>query len=100
MLKRIKIIDEATKQVLTMSANSNEVWAVENAYSADLHEVEKAYNGLYYLKGFAPLKPEPTYVELRLSEYPAISEQLDMIYHNFDNWKSVITEIKNKYPKA
>jgi len=36
----------------------------------------------------------------RLSEYPAIAEQLDNIYHNgIDAWKADIAEIKTKYPK-
>ena len=44
-----------------------------------------------------------TYVELRQSEYPAIEEQLDMIYwdkiNDTNKWQDLITEIKNKYPK-
>ena len=43
------------------------------------------------------------YVDQRLSEYPPIGEQLDMMYHDMMNgtttWKDKITEIKNKYPK-
>ena len=36
----------------------------------------------------------------RLSEYPAIAEQMDNIYHNgIDAWKADITAIKTKYPK-
>lgn len=36
----------------------------------------------------------------RLSEYPAIAEQLDNIYHNgIDAWKADIKVIKDKYPK-
>ena len=36
----------------------------------------------------------------RLSEYPAIAEQLDNIYHNgIDAWKADIAVIKTKYPK-
>lgn len=32
--------------------------------------------------------------------YPPISEQLDILYHQgYDGWKSVIDEIKNRYPK-
>lgn len=57
MLKRIKIIDEATKQVLTMSANSNEVWAISNGYSVELFEVEIGYDNNYYLQGYALNQP-------------------------------------------
>ena len=36
----------------------------------------------------------------RLSEYPAISEQLDNIFHNgIVAWAADIQAIKNKYPK-
>jgi hypothetical protein len=36
----------------------------------------------------------------RLSEYPALAEQLDNIYHNgLDAWKADIKVIKDKYPK-
>jgi hypothetical protein len=36
----------------------------------------------------------------RLSEYPAMSEQLDNIFHNgIDAWKADIQAIKDKYPK-
>ena len=36
----------------------------------------------------------------RLSEYPAMSEQLDNIFHNgIDVWKADIQAIKDKYPK-
>ena len=47
---------------------------------------------------------EPNYAELRASEYPAISEQLDMQYHDDSNgtttWKDAIDAIKVKYPKT
>jgi hypothetical protein len=42
-----------------------------------------------------------TYAEKRMDEYPVISEQLDILYHNgFDAWKSEIKKIKDKYPKS
>ena len=47
---------------------------------------------------------EPTYADLRRAEYPAIGEQLDMIYwdkvNNTNLWVEKITEIKEKYPKV
>lgn len=40
------------------------------------------------------------YKRLRESEYPAIAEQLDDIYHNgVAGWKASIKVIKDKYPK-
>lgn len=48
-------------------------------------DVEKAYNGNWYLVGYAPSKPEPTYAELRAEAYPDIVEQLDNLYHDINN---------------
>lgn len=37
----------------------------------------------------------------RATEYPAIPDQLDEIYHNgIDSWKAVIKVTKDKYPKG
>lgn len=50
-----------------------------------------------------PAAPEPTYRELRAAEYPAIGDQLDMIYWDKVNgsniWMETIAAIKAKYPK-
>ena len=36
----------------------------------------------------------------RATEYPAIVDQLDDIYHNgIDGWKTTIQAVKDKYPK-
>ena len=41
------------------------------------------------------------YARNRASEYPALSEQLDEIYHNgIDSWKATIKVTKDKYPKG
>jgi hypothetical protein len=42
------------------------------------------------------------YKDLRAKEYPAISDQLDYIYHNgIDAWKTnMIDPVKTKYPKG
>jgi hypothetical protein len=42
-----------------------------------------------------------SYSEKRAMEYPSLSDQLDMIYHNgIDAWKSEIKKVKDKYPKS
>jgi len=50
-----------------------------------------------------PKPPEPTYADKRLAEYPAINDQLDMIYHDrvdgTDTWVQAVKQIKEKYPK-
>jgi len=44
---------------------------------------------------------QPSYAELRVPEYPSITDQLDKIYHSGVNaWKAEIKQIKDKYPKA
>lgn len=64
---------------------------------------ERSYDGSLWEKGYAPATPEPTYAEKRAAEYPAITEQLDMLYWDKINgtniWQDAITTIKNKYPK-
>lgn len=42
------------------------------------------------------------YKDLRAKEYPAITDQLDYIYHNgIDAWKiDMIDPVKTKYPKG
>lgn len=96
MLKHAKIINEQTKQCDVALGK----YVPESFVKM---EVEQAYNGSWYQMGFAPIKPEPTYAEKRQSEYPAITDQLDMIYWDKVNgtnlWQETITAIKEKYPK-
>lgn len=40
------------------------------------------------------------YKDLRRAAYPAISDQLDTLYHGgYDAWKATIQAVKDKYPK-
>lgn len=39
------------------------------------------------------------YKRLRSIYYPSIQDQLDMIFHDIDNWREVIQSIKNVFPK-
>ena len=68
-----------------------------------LMDVEQAYNGHWYVLGYAPAEPEKSYIEKRQAEYPSIGDQLDMIYwdkvNNTNLWQEKIAEIKAKYPK-
>ena len=57
-----------------------------------------------YLESVENLLPtEETYIQKRAAAYPAIGDQLDMIYWDQINgtsvWKDTITNIKNMYPK-
>jgi hypothetical protein len=41
------------------------------------------------------------YKTLRAAEYPAITDQLDTIFHDgLDAWKAQIQAVKTKYPKG
>ena len=100
MQKYAKVINEVTKQCeIGLGTNAKYYKSI----GMEEMDVEQAYNGQWYLEGYAPQKPEPSYIEKRLSEYPPISEQLDMIYWDRVNgtnlWQEKIAEIKAKYPK-
>ena len=47
---------------------------------------------------------EPSYAELRATEYPSREDQFDMQYHDqvdgTTTWKDTIQAIKDKYPKT
>ena len=101
MKKYAKIINEETKECeVGLGTNS----AFYESVGMTETEVEQAYNGNWFVAGYAPMTPEPSYAEKRLAEYPAIGEQLDMMYwdkiNGTDLWPEKITEIKNKYPKT
>tara|TARA_R100000329_G_scaffold41068_1_gene38400 strand:- start:116 stop:352 length:237 start_codon:yes stop_codon:yes gene_type:complete len=49
---------------------------------------------------FAAEVAATAYQSNRRENYPAIEEQLDLIYHSgIDAWKAKIKETKDKYPK-
>lgn len=100
MLKYAKVINEETKACEIGPGTNTDFYKSIDMVEMD---VEEAHNGCWYLKGYAPAEPKKTYAEKRLAEYPAISEQLDMIYWDKVNgtnlWQEKIAEIKAKYPK-
>ena len=61
MLKYAKIVNEETKQCeVGLGTNS----AFYQSIGMTEMDVEEAYNGLWYLSGYAPTKPEPTREEV------------------------------------
>jgi len=66
------------------------------AYDKDEQEVTYDNNAV------EALVASEAYKGLRATEYPAIAEQLDYIYHNgIDAWKTdMIDPVKTKYPKG
>lgn len=100
MLKYAKIENEETKRCSVGSGTNTKFYQSIGMTEMD---VEQAYDGKWYVSGYCPIKPEKTYAEKRLAEYPAMSDQLDMIYWDKVNgtnlWQEKIAEIKAKYPK-
>lgn len=100
MRKYAKITNEQTKQCDVGLGTNIKFYQSLGMIEMD---VEQAYNGQWYITGYAPAEPEKTYIEKRVAEYPAITEQLDMIYwdkvNNTNKWQEKIAEIKAKYPK-
>lgn len=93
MLYRAKIINEESKECQIINQKQAEQLGWE------LIDIEFGYEGKAYLAGFAKAIPPKSYSEKRVEEYPSIAEQLDMIYHDINNWRAKIKEIKDKYPK-
>lgn len=100
MLRYAKIEDQETK-VCSVGVGTNSDFY--KSIGMTEQEVEQAWDGKWYLSGHAPAAPEPTYRELRAAEYPAIGDQLDMIYwdkvNGTNTWQETIAAIKAKYPK-
>ena len=61
-----------------------------------------AEQGIEIVEG--PDVVQPSYVELRVAEYPSREEQFDMQFHDQVNgtttWRDTIQAIKDKYPKT
>jgi len=82
-------IKKGNSYIPTDSANSD--------YQQFIQDV--AEQGIDIVEG--PDVVEPSYAELRTSEYPPLEDQLDKIYHSgVTNWKKDIKTIKDKYPKT
>ena len=100
MKKYAKVINEETKEC-EVGLGTDTLFYEAIAMAEE--EVEQAFDGRWYLMGFAPPPLKKTYIEKRVAEYPKIEDQLDMIYWDKVNqtnlWQEKITEIKNKYPK-
>jgi len=43
---------------------------------------------------------DPDYRAERKREYPRLTDQLDMIYHDIDGWRETIKDIKERNPKG
>ena len=108
MKRYAKVIDEQTKKC-EVGIGTNEKFY--KARGMSVMDVEQAYDGCCYLVGYCPKEPEKTYEEMRVQEYPALTEQLDSLWHDIDEGhlgakakqsKFYLNnkEVKDKYPKT
>ncbi len=73
MLKWAQIIDENTKEVILGAGVNPDYYA---AIGMKEMEVEEAYTGKWYVKGYAPQKPEPSREEILKQEIAELEAQI------------------------
>ena len=76
MLKYAKILDEESK-VCSVGLGDNEQFYI--AHGFEKMEVEQAYNGAWYIKGYAPEEPAPTKEEQKEKRAAAYQQEVDPI---------------------
>lgn len=74
MLKYAKVINEDTKQCDVGTGTNAEFY--ESIGMSEM-EVEQAYNGDWYLEGYAPEKPAPTWDEIEKARIAYRKEHID-----------------------
>ena len=102
MTKKYKLIksigfDDVTSVFCIEKRISMPVHPANSDYQQFIQDV--AEQGIDIVEG--PDVVEPSYSELRATEYPPITDQLDKIYHSgVTVWKKDIKAIKDKHPKT
>ena len=113
MKKYAKIVNEETKQCDVGIGTDIEFYESIGMTEMD---VEKAYNGNWYLVGYVPEKPTPTYEEQREARQMAFTEEADPLKYNYEEdcarygyesdeanaskeiWLAKKDEIRERYP--
>lgn len=113
MEKYAKIIDEQTKEV-QIGVGCPDAYYIE--IGMELMEVEQAYNGAWYVEGYAPEKPAPTeeeikqhriaelkqflantdYVVIKIAEGVATKEEYADVIAQRQAWREEIREFENE----
>lgn len=110
MLKYAKIINKETKQC-DVGLGTNV--AFYQSLGMTMQDVAEAYNGMWYLVGYAPEAPEPSYTKKREAEYPPMADYLDAQVKlnsgnaeliaegqaQLDAYIAACLAVKEKYPK-
>ena len=76
MIKYAKIINEETKACEVGLGTNTDFY---KSIGMTEMEVEQAYNGQWYVLGFAPVKPEPTKEEIQALRSEAYRNEVDPI---------------------
>ena len=76
MKKYAKVINEETKACEIGLGTNTAFYA---SIGMEEMEVEQAYNGSWYVKGYAPIKPEPTKEEQQKAREEAYKAKVDPI---------------------
>lgn len=111
MEKYAKLKNDQTKEVQIGVGCSDEYY---REIGMELMDVEQAYDGLWYIKGFAPIKPEPTeeeikqarilelkgclvdtdYVVIKIAEGAATPEQYADVIAQRQAWREEIRQLQ------
>jgi hypothetical protein len=100
MKKYAKIINESTKQV-QVGVGCPDEYYIEIGMT--LMDVEQAYNGLWYIEGYAPIEPEPlppTKEEQEQNRAYAYQQEVDTItshiqrLRDMEQTEEIIAEIE------
>lgn len=73
MLRYAKIINNETKEVQVGVGVNDEYYA---SIGMQEMEIEQAYNGRWYISGYAPVKPEPTEEEIIKEQIVDLESQI------------------------
>ena len=93
-----KYVQLEGNKILSIFEGSDIAYAKANGFVQK--DILRHKDGKFYLlEEQETLSDTRTYVEKRTEEYPPLTDQLDMIYHNIEEWKEIIRKIKDKFPK-
>lgn len=104
---------DGTGQVMAIQQSPKEpaetVWESVHGYTRQsvpdevLVTRDHRWNGSDFVPNANPVQRTPTYEELRESAYPPLPDQLDMLWHDFEDgttaWRDTIRAVKQAYPK-
>ena len=81
MLKYAKIVNEETKQC-DVGLGTNIAYYISEGMVE--MEVEQAYDGQWYVKGYAPDKPAPTHEDIRYERQTRYTAEADPLRFDYD----------------